>query len=225
MAFWLWKRYFWGPCAWYNTYMCAQAPAAKSRYVVGIDEAGRGPLAGPVAVGAVLVSEARSGQFSEFFKGVKDSKQLSRQKREEWFLKMREARTTGMIDFQVSLIGSHTIDKHGITTAIAKGIKSTLRRFYVPAVCCSVLLDGGLSAPRTYRRQKTIIRGDESEMIIALASIAAKVTRDRLMLTLSRKYPAYGFEEHKGYGTILHYKSLRKFGPSSIHRMSFLGSL
>lgn len=205
--------------------MCAQAPAAKSEYIIGIDEAGRGPLAGPVAVGAVLVSEARFPQFVALFKGVKDSKKLSSQKREIWFTKMREAQSIGIIDFRVSLIGSHTIDKKGISRAVSKGIHSTLRRFSVPAVCCEVLLDGGLSAPKAYLKQKTIIRGDETEAIIALASIAAKVTRDHLMLSLSRKYPAYGFEEHKGYGTSEHYRSIRKFGPSDIHRVSFLGSL
>lgn len=205
--------------------MCAHAPAAKSQYIVGIDEAGRGPLAGPVAVGAVLVSEARLPQFLSLFKEAKDSKKLSPQKREMWLAKMRDAQSLGIIDFRVSLISSHTIDKRGISKAVAKGIRSTLRRFEVSADCCEVLLDGGLTAPKMYQRQRTIIRGDETETIISLASIAAKVTRDHLMLTLSRKYPVYGFEEHKGYGTTDHYKNLRKFGPSDIHRVSFLGSL
>jgi ribonuclease HII len=173
----------------------------------------------------VLVSEVWLTQFASFFEGVKDSKQLSAQKREAWLVKMKEARALGMIDFRVSLIGAHTIDTQGITVAIEKGIRSTLRRFNVVPITCNVLLDGGLRAPGVFRRQRTIIRGDETEQVIALASIAAKVARDRLMLRLSRKYPDYGFEEHKGYGTSDHYKHLRQLGPSDIHRLSFLKSL
>ena len=90
---------------------------------------------------------------------------------------------------------------------------------------CLVLLDGGLKAPREFIYQKTIIKGDEKELSISLASIAAKVTRDAYMTKLAKKYPAYGFEIHKGYGTKKHREAIKKHGPSEVHRMSFLGRI
>lgn len=191
-------------------------------YVVGIDEAGRGPLAGPIAVGAVMVSYGQLKEFTVFFRGVKDSKKLSAQKREIWFKKLETAEQAGMIRFCVSFSGSGTIDKRGISYATSRAIFSTLSRLPCPQEQSLILLDGGLRAPEHYRAQKTIIRGDEKIMIISLASIAAKVLRDRLMDKFSREYPDYGFEEHKGYGTTEHFKRIRKHGLSKIHRKSFL---
>ena len=95
----------------------------------------------------------------------------------------------------------------------------------MPVDDCLVLLDGGLRAPKEYKNQKTIIKGDEKELAIALASIVAKVTRDELMVKLSKKYIGYGLEKHKGYGTAYHYKALKNKGLSPIHRKSFLKKL
>ena len=191
-------------------------------HIVGIDEAGRGPLAGPVAVGAVMVSCGQLKAFAALFRGVKDSKKLSAQKREIWFQKLQTAERAGMVRFRVSFSGSGTIDKQGINIAISRSIASSLWSLPCPPKNSLILLDGGLHAPDVYRNQKTIIRGDEKIMIISLASIAAKVLRDRLMEKLSLKYPLYGLEQHKGYGTKEHFKKIKKHGPSKIHRRSFL---
>lgn len=191
-------------------------------YIVGIDEAGRGPLAGPVAVGAVMVSYERLKEFTALFRGVKDSKKLSAQKREIWFQKLKTAEEGGLIRFRVSFSGSGTIDKRGINAAIFRSITASLGALPCPPQNSLILLDGGLRAPSMYRSQKTIIRGDEKIMIISLASIAAKVLRDRLMEKFSREYPRYGFDEHKGYGTKEHFKKIKKHGLSKIHRRSFL---
>ncbi len=194
-------------------------------HIVGIDEAGRGPLAGPVTVGAVMVSCERLKEFAALFRGVKDSKKLSAQKREIWFQELETAEHAGMISFHVSFSGSGTIDKRGINAAIFRSITASLGALSCPPRNSIILLDGGLRAPSIYRNQKTIIRGDEKIMIISLASIAAKVLRDRLMEKLSLKYPHYDLEQHKGYGTKEHFKKIKKHGLSKIHRRSFLKSI
>lgn len=195
------------------------------KFIIGVDEAGRGPLAGPVAVGVVIVPEGFD--VEKEFKGVADSKKLSEKKREKIF-EMLEARTKlGDINFTVEFESAETIDREGISVAIrkalARGIESCGNQMSTKSWTSDfhVLLDGGLHAPPEYL-QETIINGDELVPIISLASIAAKVSRDRLMLELAVKYPEYGFEKHKGYGTKLHYEMLKKYGPCAIHRKSFL---
>ena len=192
------------------------------QYVVGIDEAGRGPLAGPVAVGAVMAHVARIPKLRLIFQNVKDSKKLSPGKRELWYRRLKDARRNELLDFKVSFIGVGTIDKKGISFAVHKGIARTLKRLSCPAEESFVLLDGGIRAPSAFTMQETIVRGDEKEMLIALASIAAKVLRDRYMLRAALWYPHYGFDLHKGYGTDIHYRMIRKYGLSEVHRISFL---
>jgi ribonuclease HII len=187
--------------------------------IVGIDEAGRGPLAGPVAVGGVLISEHFN---KKFFKGVKDSKQLSPEERELWFTLITEAKRRGDLDYAVSLVSESVIDKHGITYAIRLGITRVLKHLNAPPEETQVFLDGSLKAPKEYAHQTTIIKGDEKVPIISLASICAKVVRDRRMVKLSKKFPQYNFHIHKGYGTLAHKEALAKHGHSAIHRKSFL---
>ncbi len=194
-------------------------------HIVGIDEAGRGPLAGPVAVGAVMVERKFLKDFTTLFHGVKDSKKLSAQKRERWFKKLERAEHDGKVSFRVSFSGSGTIDKRGINAAISRSIAASLGALPCPPHGSLILLDGGLRAPSIYRSQKTIIRGDEKIMIISLASIAAKVLRDRLMEKFSLEYPQYGLEQHKGYGTKEHFKKIKKHGLSKIHRRSYLKNI
>ena len=189
-------------------------------YFAGIDEAGRGPLAGPVAVGIVLARE-RNPALS-FFKEVKDSKQLSSQKRLLVYEGLKGAKERGEISFAVSLVGSETIDRVGINNAVKTAVKRCLLRLACDNGKTRVLLDGGLRAPREFIFQETIIRGDEKEALIALASIVAKVTRDRKMERFSARYPNYFFDEHKGYGTDLHRKLIRRYKPCAIHRMTYL---
>jgi len=188
------------------------------KYIVGIDEAGRGPLAGPVAVGAVRVNV---GFDKRFFKGIKDSKKLSVRKRDEWFKNISEVQPRTNINFAVVLVSEKIIDKHGIAYAIRLGIKKCLTKLKV-SNNSRIFLDGGIKAPDNFLHQKTIIKGDEKIPVISLASICAKVTRDRFMVKLSKKYSQYNFHIHKGYGTLLHRRLIKKHGPSVVHRKSFL---
>ncbi|MBP6858207.1 MAG: ribonuclease HII [Candidatus Pacebacteria bacterium] len=192
-------------------------------HTIGIDEVGRGPIAGPVAVGAFLFLDEKA---KKLFRGVKESKQLSEAKREEWFAVIQKAKKEGSVDFQVTFQSEKVIDTKGLSYAIKSALKSSLNRVVghlkVEPSKIKVLLDGGLKAPIEYVNQKTIIKGDEKEMTIALASICAKVMRDRKMNMLAEKHSRYGFEKHKGYGTRAHYHAIKKFGLLDTHRRSFL---
>ena len=194
-------------------------------YVVGIDEAGRGPVAGPIAVGAVLARMETPIEHEYFAKGIRDSKKLTVGKRENLFSWIRK---NGDLRHVVSMVGPRVVDREGIAVATATAISRALRRI-LPEGCKKeevlVLLDGGLQAPATFVNQATIIKGDEKEPLIALASVAAKVSRDHKMRTLSFQHPEYGFDGHKGYGTKEHYKAIRKFGMCHSHRRSFLTKL
>lgn len=199
------------------------------KYLVGIDEAGRGPLAGPVAVGAVCVPLSRNGRAlhpllrARGTRGnAKDSKQLSETAREICFKEVLQAKQKGTLFFSVALVGPGLIDRQGISAAVHLGIRRSLAGLTVNPEECLVLLDGLLKAPPEFRLQKTIVRGDATEPIIALASIVAKVTRDRKMRRLEKIYPLYGFEKHKGYGTRAHCEAIRENGACLLHRRSFL---
>jgi ribonuclease HII len=194
----------------------------KIKYIIGIDEAGRGPLAGPVSVGAVIVSSKFN---SKLLKGVRDSKKLSESQREEWYKKLKNWKKEKILNYSVTLISERTIDKKGISFAIRKAIKSCLRKLEANPKHCNVLLDGSLSAPREFLYQKTIIGGDDKIKLISLASIAAKVKRDKKMTRLAQKYPKYAFDIHKGYGTLIHRNKIKEYGPCEIHRQSFIKNL
>lgn len=195
----------------------------KFQYIIGIDEVGKGPLAGPVAVGACLisVSKIKSFQAMGYFKGIRDSKKLSEKKKEEWLEKIEESKRKGDLNYSVSFISNKIIDKKGISQCIKSAIENSLKKLKAEPSKTIVLLDGGLKAPQKFTNQKTIIKGDEKEPVISLASIVAKVTRDRKMVEYSKKFPQYGFEIHKGYGTALHRRKIRENGLSELHRKSF----
>ena len=192
--------------------------------LVGIDEAGRGPLAGPVAVAAVAFRGAPESQKAVYaiFRKIKDSKKLSRKKRERWFQKMVGARERGHIDFAVSLVGPEVIDQTSIVQAIDIAIGRILKRLALAPEKTSILLDGSLHAPNIYEHQETIIKGDEKRKIIAMASVIAKVSRDQKMIRHAKEFEHYGFDSHKGYGTRAHYAAIRKYGLCKIHRRTFL---
>lgn len=229
--------------------------------IIGIDEAGRGPLAGPVAVGAFAV---KSKMVLRKFRGVKDSKQLSEKQRESWFAFIQSERALqhpaecvsrprplrhfaeralaerdeGLAERMcrrgrgrsshasvVSFSSAKTIDRKGIVHAIHSALTRCLNKLEKQGFANEgsiVLLDGSLKAPVKFKKQKTIIDGDAKEPVIALASICAKVLRDRRMKRVGKKYPKYGFEIHKGYGTLAHYKALNENGPCDEHRLTFL---
>ncbi len=189
------------------------------RFLVGIDEVGRGPLAGPITLCACRVEE---GFDFENFKKIKDSKKLSPQKRREWFQKISALRAEGLVTFALSSVSAEEIDSKGLSHCIKKAVRNILDDLAASPLETEVRLDGSLYAPREFLFQKTIIRGDEKEPVIAAASIIAKVTRDKMMEDFALEYPLYGFEENKGYGTAAHKKAIRAYGITPIHRKSFL---
>jgi len=180
----------------------------RGQFIVGIDEVGRGPLAGPVTIAVV-------GEIApKVIRGIRDSKQLTAEAREKW-AKIIRANST----YVIVSVSARTIDRIGISASLRRAVERGLAK--LPQKPTLVLLDGSLYAPKEYR-QRTIIRGDEIEPLIAAASIVAKVYRDRYMVRMDAKYPNYGFAKHKGYGTREHYKALKRRGMSEIHRRSFL---
>lgn len=186
------------------------------KYIVGVDEVGRGPLAGPVAVGVL----AATPKMLRKFRTIKESKQLSPKSREEWYQQIYLSRGEEL-RFAASFVAAKIIDEKGIVLAIRLALARSLSKLGVSADSCEVLLDGGLKAPKKYIHQKTIIGGDAKETVIAMASVVAKVLRDKRMAILGEKYPKYGFATHKGYGTKAHYHAIKKYGLSTEHRRSF----
>ncbi len=190
------------------------------KYVVGIDEVGRGPLAGCVTV-CVVVCEKTTYTKLKRDKNLpalgKDSKKLKPWEREEY------AKTLKQLNIQhvVVHISNTLIDTKGISFCIRKAIADGMKKLNIDPSVSEVLLDGGLKASLEFKKQKTIIKGDEKERIIAWASILAKVSRDTLMTRLHKKYPEYGFGQHKGYGTQKHRNAIKLHGVSPIHRRSF----
>lgn len=195
------------------------------RYLIGVDEVGRGPIAGPLCVGACLMRAGDRRRVFASLRGVRDSKQLSPEERLRWYARIRMTSERGTLTAVTSFVRERVIDRRGISAALTLATRRCLNKFSVSPEHVLILLDGGIRAPARYPFQKTIIDGDETETLIALASIVAKVRRDRWMIRLARRFPEYGFERHKGYGTKKHYEALREFGPCEIHRRSFLKSL
>jgi len=192
-------------------------------YVIGIDEVGRGPLAGPVTVCACAIP----ADFDlSRFAGIKDSKKLTSKKREEWFAVISDMKGRGELDFAFTSIPADEIDAIGIAVAIQRALDvsldAVLSSFGLAPESVEVLLDGSLHAPERFTRQEAIIKGDEKVPVISAASIVAKVMRDRHMDEMDAVHPGYGLVKHKGYGTAAHCAAIRKLGPSPIHRRSFL---
>lgn len=187
-------------------------------WIVGIDEAGRGPLAGPVTVAAVAVIPTYKLQTTNC--QLRDSKQLTAQQREAIYGVITSNKN---IRWACASVGSFVIDRIGIVAALDLAVARVLEKLFPNpySLIPFVLLDGSLYAPRHFR-QCTLIKGDEQIGLIAAASIVAKVRRDALMVQHHRRFPQYGFEQHKGYGTRLHYKALKQFGPCPLHRRTFL---
>lgn len=187
---------------------------------VGIDEAGRGPLAGPIVFAAVSVLGSPTSNWkSDFLKGIRDSKKLTPKTRDMWYhiiTKKAAHASVAVSHVQIDRLGLSIVGKR----AIAQLLKKLTINYTLKTKNHLVLLDGGLAAPNKYR-QKTIIKGDEKVPLIAAASIIAKVTRDRMMIRMHKKYPRYGFAIHKGYGTKAHIAAIKRYGFSRIHRKSF----
>ncbi|MGI9118068.1 MAG: ribonuclease HII [Minisyncoccia bacterium] len=199
------------------------------KHVVGIDEVGRGPIAGPVAVCAFCGSTENIEHLLVYGKESKlplrDSKKLTKKQREKWFEFLKSEKEKGNCDFAVSLVSAEWIDKIGISRAIKKALNNSLSKLKIKdPESTHILLDGGLKAPDEYISQKTFIKGDELHPIISFASIVAKVSRDNLMEKYAVEYPKYSFEHNAGYGTASHYEAIKKHGLTPLHRKSFLKS-
>lgn len=181
--------------------------------VAGIDEVGRGSLAGPVAAAIITIGNSSV----KFFKGrIRDSKQLSAKQRQEIFEMIKQE---PKIEWKVSFVWPQIIDK----VNIGRATLLTWRRCFnkLNPQPNFLFLDGNQIIPNLNVEQKSVVRGDQKILVLALASIIAKVNRDKLMERLDQEYPQYGFAHHKGYGTKLHLARLKKYGACQIHRKSF----
>jgi len=177
------------------------------KLIAGIDEAGRGPLAGPVVAGAVILKDF------DFKEDIDDSKKLSPKKRERAYREILEKAIVG-----VGIIDEKTIDRINIYQATIRAMQEAVNNLMTKPEYA--LVDGRMKLP-TKCPIKCIVGGDSKSLSIAAASIVAKVTRDRIMVKYDRAYPQYGFARHKGYGTKFHLAALEEHGPSPIHRFSF----
>lgn len=181
----------------------------KYKYICGIDEAGRGPLAGPVVVASVIMPQ------ESMIEGVNDSKKVSEKKREILFDKIKEE----AISYGIGIVWQDEIDEMNILEATKKALTESLKELNVKP---DVILVDALTKINTLGIEyRSLIKGDAKVYSIAAASILAKVTRDRIMREMDEIYPQYGFAKHKGYGTAYHMQAIREYGLCPIHRRSF----
>ena len=178
------------------------------RYVAGVDEVGRGCLAGPVVAAAVILDPARP------IEGLRDSKKLSAHKREELALEIKEK----ALAWSVAAMGPEVIDKINILQATLEAMKAAVEK--LPVEPDFVQVDGN-KLPKWKWLSEAVVKGDDKVEWISAASIIAKTTRDGYMCKIAELYPQYGFEHHVGYGTAEHIKALKAYGPTPIHRKTF----
>lgn len=181
--------------------------------ICGVDEAGRGPLAGPVAAASVILP------YGIEIDGLNDSKKLSEKKREALFDVIREK----ALSYAVCLVDNERIDEINILNATYEAMTGAVEALDVKPDFA--IIDGNRIPPQLTVDSCAVVKGDAKSMSVAAASILAKVTRDRLMTELADKYPEYQFKKHKGYGTALHCELLRTYGPCEIHRRTFIGKI
>ena len=183
---------------------------AKGRFLIaGVDEVGRGPLAGPVCVACVMMP------LDDIIEGIDDSKKISEKKRDLLFEQIKEK----AICYSIQMVDEQTIDEINILEATKLAMKNAIESMDVKP---DVVLIDAISKLDTNAEIRGIIKGDALSYSIGCASILAKVTRDRLMCDLAKEYPEYGFEKHKGYGTKMHIEAIKEYGPCVYHRLSFL---
>ena len=178
-------------------------------YVCGVDEAGRGPLAGPVCAAAVILPKGL------IIEGVNDSKKLTEKKREALF----DVICDSAVAYSIAFADVEEIENVNILRATMNTMKRAVEG--LPVKADFAFIDGNTFPPLEIQGE-CIVKGDAKSMSVACASILAKVSRDRLMLEYAKEYPQYGFEKHKGYGTKVHREALLEYGPSPVHRPSFL---
>ena len=186
--------------------------STKTKIIAGVDEAGRGPLAGPVVAAAVIFDR------KTFYKEINDSKKLTEAKREELY----EWITENCKSYGVGIIDHEEIDEINILQATLKATKSAVEQLHRKPNL--VLIDGNKSF-HSALKTKTVVKGDAKSFSIAAASIVAKVTRDRIMREASNKFPEYCWDQNKGYGTHAHIEAVKKYGASPMHRKTFLKNI
>lgn len=221
---------------------------ASPKIIIGIDEVGRGALAGPITVAAMAATvhskspafgrlrrpaagkrkspSTGSGQANlKILEGIKDSKKLSPRKRQEWLGRLTQEPA---FVWAIASVGPQTIDRIGIVAAAHVAVTRALAKLRKSGFLIlsksdfHIFLDGGLKAPGDYYNQQTVIKGDEKIPLIAAASIVAKVHRDRFMVRVHKKFPLFGFDRHKGYGTFRHRTAIKENGACVLHRQRFL---
>lgn len=180
------------------------------KYIAGIDEAGRGPLAGPVVIGCVIMPE------DSMIEGINDSKKVSEKKREKLYDEIIE----NAISWSVAIIDKQDIDELNILNATKKGVTQAIQGLKTKPEL--ILVDALNGIDTCNIKYDSIIKGDAKCYSISAASILAKVTRDRIMRQWDEVYPQYGFAKHKGYGTKAHIEALKEYGPCPIHRKTFI---
>lgn len=187
------------------------------KIIAGVDEVGRGPLAGPVVAGAVaVVSPDLFLKNYDKIKDVRDSKKLSAKRREKISQEIKEC---DFLNYGVGIVSEKVIDKIGILFAVKLAMKKAIAN--LPKAPEFILLDGNFILEDILVSQKAIIRGDAKVFLISAASIIAKVARDQMMTQYHTQFPQYGFDQHNGYGTKKHFEALHKHGPCILHRRSF----
>ena len=197
----------------------------KTRFLVGIDEVGRGPVAGPVYVCAVL---AEADAMESIVAGVKvplrDSKKLTKKMKDKWFEYLQSLARDKKLRYVISKASNREIDDKGIAVCIKACVDNCLEKLGAELVETKVFLDGGLHAHPKFI-QETVIKGDENIPIISLASIIAKVSRDKEMQELALEYPDYLWEKNMGYGTSAHLSAIKEKGTCPLHRVTFLKNI
>ena len=192
------------------------ARRAGARRLAGVDEAGRGPLAGPVVAAAVVFSWPQlSKKFLTPYEGLTDSKKLTPRKRELFFAQLQQ---DPRAEIGVAIVEAEEVDAINILKATHAAMARALNQL---SPLPELALIDGLPVPGLPCDSQNIIKGDAKSLFIAAASIIAKVTRDRIMVEMDQRYPEYGFAKHKGYGTKVHLAALREHGPCPTHRHSF----
>jgi len=215
--------------------------------LIGVDEAGRGPLAGSVVAGAVMVEPCfyESSWLKQYRGSINDSKQLGERRREELYAAIEEASDAGLLHYSVAEADVAEIEQLNILGATRLAMERCIRDLMTNDLCGFaevyeggdwlfdgvessrrpwVLVDGKPLKPFPFAH-RAIVKGDGTSFCIAMASILAKVTRDRQLVEADKRFPQYGFARHKGYGTAQHRKALLEHGPCELHRMSFLGKI
>ncbi|MFH1188745.1 MAG: ribonuclease HII [bacterium] len=210
------------------------------RYSIGLDEAGRGTLAGSVFVGATAFPTCRKNMVKSTFFFVRDSKKMTARARDEAFLRLNKIAKDQNIWFTVARTTASRIDSHNVSYAANNAAWRAITKIIVCITSqdhdasFDIILDGGLfikskqyqktlhTAIASVSSARTIVRADDNFFEVSLASVVAKVKRDEYMVRVAKQYPEYCFEKHKGYGTLLHIKAIKRFGPCFFHRLTFL---